>query len=90
MTRTKVKALLIMIIKIPPKVIVTAMMYVIDLNRNGSHSTVIASVEHGNTNSCKMDRIKQVAPKITPVTKKLSAVLARSTMTRTTAPKLEL
>ena len=81
MTRAKVKALLTMIIKIPPKVIVTAMMYVINLNRDGSQSTVIASVEHGSTNSCKMDRIKQAAPKISPVTKKLSAVLARSKIT---------
>ena len=58
MTRAKVKALLTMIIKIPPKVIVTAMMYVINLNGHCNQSTVIASVEHGNTNSYKMDRIK--------------------------------
>ena len=58
MTRAKVKALLTMIIKIPPKVIVTAMMYVIDLTRDGSQSAVLASVEHCNTNSCKMDIIK--------------------------------
>ena len=82
MTRAKVKALLTMIIKIPPKVIVTAMMYVIDPNTDGSQSIVIASLEQGNTNSCKMDRIKQAAPKISPVTKKLSAVLARSMITK--------
>ena len=57
-TRAKVKALLIMIIKIPPKVIIIAMMYVIHLTRDGSQSTVIASVEHYNTNSYKMDIIK--------------------------------
>ena len=81
MTRTNVKALLTMIIKIPPKKIVTAMMYVIELNRNCRQSTVIASVEHESMNSCKMDRTKQAAPKISPVTKKLSAVLARSMIT---------
>ena len=64
------------------KMIVTAMMYVIELNRNGRQSTVVASVEHGNTNPCTMDRTKQAAPKISPITKKLSAGRARSMITR--------
>ena len=82
MTRPTIKALLTMMTKIPPKVIVTAMMYVINLTRDGGQSTVIASVEHRSTNSCKMNIIKQAAPKISPVTKKLSAVLARSMITK--------
>ena len=73
---------LIELLYLMPKIIVTAMMYVIELNRNGRQSTVIASVEHGSTNSCKMDRTKQAAPKISPVTQKLSAVLARSVITK--------
>ena len=63
MTRAKVKALLTMIIKIPPKVIVTAMMYVINFNRDGSQSAVIASVEHGSTNSCQNGQNKTSSSK---------------------------
>ena len=65
-----------------PKMIVTALRRVIQLNRNGRQSTVVASVEHGSTNPCTMDRTKQAAPKISPITNKLSAVLARSMITR--------